>query len=82
MDLEERFVNFLRCLCLTREEEIAPEVWDLQMERVAEMAANGEDFAAVLPAIRQYLDNSPDCRAEFDALVLMLKAEKDADASS
>jgi hypothetical protein len=76
MELEQRLQKLMRCICTTHEEEISPEAWDLQMERVAEMAANGEDIDAVLPAIRQYLDNSPDCCAEFEALVAMLKAEK------
>lgn len=75
MDTEKQLADLLRCICQTREEEISPEAWDLQMERVAEMAANGEDFATILPSIRQYLDNSPDCRAEFEALVIMLQAE-------
>lgn len=72
---EQRLQNLLRCIFSTREEEIDAEAWDLQMERVAEMAANGEDIQRVLPAIQQYLDNAPDCRAEFDALVAMLKSE-------
>ncbi|MFP4323304.1 MAG: hypothetical protein ACLFTK_12695 [Anaerolineales bacterium] len=75
--MESRLRDLLRCIFTTREEEIDPMAWNLQMERVAEMAANGEDIATVLPAIQQYLDNSPDCRAEFEALVLMLQAELD-----
>lgn len=80
MALEEQLNNLLRCICMTREEEISPEVWELQVERVAEMAVNGENIETVLPAIRQYLDNSPDCCAEFEALVAMLKAEKHANS--
>lgn len=72
---EEKLHSLLRCILSTREEEIDGEAWDMQMERVAEMAANGENIGVVLPAIQQYLDNAPDCRAEFEALVAMLRAE-------
>jgi hypothetical protein len=79
---EERFAQLMQCICKTREEEIDSATWDLQMERVAEMAANGENIAAVLPAIEQYLANSPDCAEEFRALVAMMRvnAEHDLEA--
>ena len=74
--LEDRFRKLLYCIMQTHEEEIDSEAWDLQFERVAEMAVNGENIAAVLPAIQQYLENSPDCNEEFCAVVAMLRAEK------
>jgi hypothetical protein len=73
--IEDRLQNLMRCICQTKEEEIDGMTWDLQMARVAEMAARGEDISSALPAIQQYLDNSPDCREEFEALVAILKAE-------
>jgi hypothetical protein len=78
-DLELRLRNLLRCIFATNEEEIAPETWDLQVERVAEMSANGENIGLVLPAIQHYLENSPDCRAEFEALVCMMRGCQDSD---
>lgn len=78
MTVKQRIHDLLRCVYATNEEELDPMTWDLQMERVAEMAANGEDISAVLPAIQQYLGNSPDCRQEFDALVAMMRAEKES----
>jgi|GEM_PF-4391297 len=76
-DKETRLLELLRCILKTNEEEIDPQTWDLQMERVAEMADNGEDIGVVLPAIQQYLTNSPDCRSEYEALLAMMKAEED-----
>ncbi len=75
METVERLKALLQCIYTTREEEIDGAAWDLQTERVAEMAANGEDISAVLPAIQQYLTNAHDCREEFNALVAMLRAE-------
>ncbi|HLA42671.1 MAG TPA: hypothetical protein VJZ27_04510 [Aggregatilineales bacterium] len=74
--IENRFRELLHCILRTHEEEIDAEAWDLQFERVAEMAVNGEDISTVLPAIQQYLENSPDCNEEFRAVVAMLRAEK------
>jgi len=79
MELEERIQKLVRCILKTQEEEIDGFAWDLQMERVAEMAVNGEDIGAVLPAIQQYLENSPDCNEEFNALVAMLRAVEQED---
>lgn len=76
-DLELRLKNLLQCIFQTREEEIDPMAWDLQFERVVEMAVNGQDIGSVLPAIEQYLQNSPDCNEEFRAVVAMMKAELD-----
>lgn len=78
MQLEDRLQELLRCILDTREEELDPATWDLQMERVAEMAANGEDISTVVPAIQHYLKNSPDCREEFKALLAMIEANKEA----
>jgi DNA-binding FadR family transcriptional regulator len=76
---EERLAQLMRCICQTREEEIDSATWDLQFERVAEMAANGVDISTVLPAIEQYLTNSPDCAEEFRALVTMMRANSEHD---
>lgn len=76
MLVEDKLQELLRCIFKTREEEIDSATWDLYMERVAEMALNGEDIATVLPAIQHYLENAPDCREEFRALVAMLRAER------
>lgn len=47
--------------------------WDKEAARVAEMVSRGEHLA---PALQRYLDNAPDCREEFEALVAILKAEE------
>jgi len=76
---EERLAQLMRCICQTREEEIDSATWDLQFERVAEMAVNGDDISVVLPAIEQYLSNAPDCAEEFRALISMMRANADFD---
>lgn len=75
MTVEEHIQKLMRCICQTREEEIDGIAWDLQMIKMAELAARGEDIAISYPAIQQYLNNSPDCYEEFRALVAMIKAE-------
>lgn len=75
MTVEQHIQKLMKCICQTKEEEIDGVVWDLQMIKVAEMVARGEDIATRFPAIQQYLNNSPDCYEEFCALVAMIKCE-------
>lgn len=82
MTVEESLQKLMKCICQTREEEIDAVAWDMQMIKMAEMAARGEDIATLFPAVQQYLNNSPDCYEEFRALVSMLKAESEMNDDS
>ncbi len=75
MTVEQHIQKLMRCICQTSEEELDGMTWDLQMIKIAELAACGEDIAVRFPAIQQYLNNSPDCYEEFKALVAMIKCE-------
>jgi len=76
--VNRRLAELLRCVYGTCDEEIDGMTWDEQACRVAEMIVRGEDIS---PLLKQYLDNSPDCREEFMALVAILRAERAADSN-
>lgn len=48
-----------------------------QIADFAERVAHGENLEAMLPSLHEHLVHWKDCREEFEALVAVLKAEKD-----
>lgn len=76
--VNKRLAELLRCVYGTCDQEIDGTTWDQEACKVAEMIVRGEDIA---PLLSQYLDNSPDCREEFLALVAILRAERAADTN-
>jgi hypothetical protein len=44
------------------------------LDQFAEAVLRGEDIAPWMPLIRAHLERCPDCRAEFEALLLTLQA--------
>jgi hypothetical protein len=73
MVLQERLAHLLKCISGTCEDELDGTAWDVIAAHVAEALLHGEPLT---PAIQRYLDNSPDCREEFYALVAILKSEQ------
>lgn len=51
-----------------------------QLARLAEMVANGTSLEEVRPELEKHMAHWKDCREEFDALVAVIKAEKNGDA--
>jgi hypothetical protein len=47
-----------------------------QLARLAELAAQGHDIGALLPALEEHMAFWKDCREEFQALVAILRAEQ------
>lgn len=53
-----------------------------QLAALAERVARGEDLGTILPELQQHMRYWRDCREEFWALVAVLKAELDAEATA
>ena len=53
-----------------------------QLSALAERVANGEDLTRILPALEEHMSHWSDCREEFEALVAILKAEKNNAANT
>ena len=67
----QRLVELLRCISNTCDEEVDTLQFDSQAAQMAESLVQGKPLPK---EIRQYLDNAPDCREEFYAMVAMLRA--------
>jgi hypothetical protein len=49
---------------------------------IAERVVAGEKLSDILPEFDAHICNSPDCREEFEALVAVLRAEKNGNPSA
>ena len=64
----------LRMLSMTDEQELSCEdVYDL-VDQFAELVKRGEDASSLMPMVRKHLNMCPDCREEYEALLLMMDA--------
>jgi hypothetical protein len=64
----DRFEWWLRNIYETQDEEIScTECFDL-VSRFVELEISGQDAAAVMPAVKQHLNQCPACHAEYEAL--------------
>jgi hypothetical protein len=71
---QEVLKAMLRKIGQTQEIELpCGEVFDL-LDQYAEMAANGEGTAQLMPLVKQHLEMCPDCREEFEALLKVLQS--------
>jgi predicted anti-sigma-YlaC factor YlaD len=44
------------------------------LDQFAEAVVNGKDASRLWPLVEQHLDNCPDCREEYEALMRVLRA--------
>lgn len=71
---QEVLKAMLRNIARTQEIELTcGEVFEL-LDQYAEMAANGEDIAEIMPLVKQHLEMCADCREEFEALLRVLQS--------
>jgi predicted component of type VI protein secretion system len=64
----EKMKNVMMMLSHTQEQELTcDEVYAL-LDQFAELAARGEDVAALMPLVKQHLDMCPDCQEEYRVL--------------
>ena len=66
--------NMVRKVATTQPVEIGCEECFQQVDRFAEMVLVGKDAAEAMPLVQDHLDRCHDCREEFEALLVALKA--------
>jgi hypothetical protein len=74
---QDRFQKLVDCLCDKREGGCDCGVAYKEFECLAEKVVSGADMHDVLPRIAAHLDRCPDCKEEFDALVAIIRAERE-----
>ena len=57
------------------EDEINCEDCDRAMPYLADLIEAGEDPTLLLPAVQEHLNHCRDCREEFEALLIIVRAE-------
>ena len=67
----------VRGILSTRSDEIGCDECFDKVDRYAEMVLEGRDAAAALPLVSDHLERCSDCREEFEALLIALKAVAD-----
>ena len=73
----DRYKKLIDCLHEHHESGCDCGVAYRQFECLAEQAVAGADIHTVLPSIAEHLDQCSDCREEFDALVAIIRAERE-----
>jgi hypothetical protein len=78
-NMNDRLKALINCLSSTQENEADCMEFDTEVDCLAEMIAAGAPASVIKPKIAAHIEHSPDCREEFDALVAILKAERDGE---
>ena len=58
----------------SRPDEMSCGDCDVRLDRFAEMTLEGRDATEALPLVEEHLSACPDCREEFEALMVVLRA--------
>ena len=58
----------------TRADEMSCGDCDARLDRFAEMTLRDRDASEALPLVEEHLHGCPDCREEFEALMVVLRA--------
>ncbi len=67
-DESEKMQKMMTMLAHTQEQELTcDEVYAL-LDQFVELAARGEDVAALMPLVKHHLDMCPDCQEEYRVL--------------
>ena len=64
----------LEQLDATREIEYSCDEVHAVLDQFAERVAKGEDAASLMPLVQQHLEQCPDCKEEFEALLRVLRS--------
>lgn len=67
----------LEKLALTEPQEISCDDVHAVLAEFAERSQQGEDVSHLMPKVHQHLELCPDCREEFEALLLAMEAENE-----
>jgi len=71
-----RINKLIDCLHHSNEGGCDCETAYIEFECLAEQAAQGFDIHDILPQVATHLDRCPDCREEFEALVAIVRADR------
>jgi hypothetical protein len=67
--------TMLGMIARTQEQELACDEVHALIDQFAEMNIRGEDPSHLMPLVQQHLGMCPDCREEYDALVIALQVD-------
>ena len=67
--------TLLKKLALTKAQEISCDDVHAVLAEFAEKKQQGEPIAHLMPKVQQHLELCPDCREEYEALLLAIEAE-------
>jgi hypothetical protein len=63
----------LRMVSMTDEQELSCQDVYALMDQFAEMVKRGEDASLLMPMVQKHLHMCPDCREEYEALLMMME---------
>ena len=75
---QDIFRMLLREIAETREVEIGCDECFEQVDRFVEMELSGLNAARAMPLVQEHLEICGECREEFEALLLALRASEEA----
>ncbi len=75
---QDIFRMLLREIAETREVEIGCDECFEQVDRFVEMELSGLNTAQAMPLVQEHLEICGECREEFEALLLALRASEEA----
>ena len=75
---QDIFKVLLREIAETREVEIGCDECFEQLDRFVEMELSGLNTAQAMPLVQDHLEICGECREEFEALLLALRATEEA----
>ena len=75
---QDIFRMLLREIAETREVEIGCDECFEQVDRFVEMKITGLNTAQAMPLVQEHLEICGECREEFEALLLALRATEEA----
>lgn len=67
--------EMLGMIARTQERELTCDEVHMLIDQFAEMKMRGEDPTRLMPLVQQHLDMCPDCREEYEALMLALQVD-------
>jgi len=67
--------TLLKKLTLTKAQEISCDDVHAVLAEFAERKQQGQDIAHLMPQVEHHLELCPDCREEYEALLLAIEAE-------
>ena len=70
--------NMVRGVFSTHDQELSCHECFQELDRFADMVLAGKNAAEAIPLVQDHLDRCRDCQEEFKALLVALRAERDA----